>query len=93
MKSCLFILFITRIITQDKNTSALKGEPQLLSMCVLLFVKLNKSTFVVTFSLFSPYCYVYVNLISCIISTYEDPGLRIESFPIINLRGVFTKLN
>ena len=25
-----------------------------------------------------------------IISTYEDPGLRIESFAVINLRGVST---
>ena len=29
----------------------------------------------------------------CIISTDEDPSLRIESFAIINLRGVSTKLN
>ena len=28
-----------------------------------------------------------------IISTDEDPSLRIESSAIINLRGVFTKLN
>ena len=28
-----------------------------------------------------------------IISTDEDPSLRIESFAIINLRGVSTKLN
>ena len=27
---------------------------------------------------------------SCIISTDEDPGLRIESFAVINLRGVST---
>ena len=27
------------------------------------------------------------------ISTDEDPGLRIESFAIIKLRGVTTKLN
>jgi hypothetical protein len=27
-----------------------------------------------------------------IISTDEDPGLRIESFAVINLRGVSTKL-
>jgi hypothetical protein len=27
---------------------------------------------------------------SYIISTDEDPGLRIESFTVINLRGVFT---
>jgi hypothetical protein len=26
----------------------------------------------------------------CIISTDEDPGLRIESFAVINLRGVST---
>ena len=29
----------------------------------------------------------------CIISTDEDPSLRIESSAIINLRGVSTKLN
>jgi hypothetical protein len=28
-----------------------------------------------------------------IISTDEDPGLRIESFAVINLRGVSTKQN
>ena len=28
-----------------------------------------------------------------IISTDEDPNLRIECFAIINLRGAFTKLN
>ena len=28
-----------------------------------------------------------------IISTHEDPSLRIESSAIINLRGVSTKLN
>ena len=32
-------------------------------------------------------------LIMCIISTDEDPSLRIESSAIINLRGVSTKLN
>ena len=32
-------------------------------------------------------------LIYNIISTDEDPSLRIESFAIINLRGVSTKLN
>ena len=32
-------------------------------------------------------------LIICIISTDEDPSLRIESSAIINLRGVSTKLN
>ncbi len=31
------------------------------------------------------------NNISDIISTDEDPGLRIESFAIIKLRGVTTK--
>ena len=30
---------------------------------------------------------------SVIISTDEDPSLRIESFAIINLRGVSTRLN
>ena len=30
---------------------------------------------------------------SRIISTDEDPNLRIESFAIVNLRGVSTKLN
>ena len=34
-----------------------------------------------------------VNSNSCIISTDEDPSLRIESSAIINLRGVSTKLN
>ena len=34
-----------------------------------------------------------VNSNSRIISTDEDPSLRIESFAIINLRGVSTKLN
>ena len=33
--------------------------------------------------------YVYIS----IISTDEDPSLRIESSAIINLRGVSTKLN
>ena len=33
------------------------------------------------------------NIISISISTDEDPSLRIESFAIINLRGVSTKLN
>ena len=32
-------------------------------------------------------------IISIIISTDEDPSLRIESSAIINLRGVSTKLN
>ena len=32
-------------------------------------------------------------LIKDFISTDEDPGLRIESFAIIKLRGVSTKLN
>ena len=30
---------------------------------------------------------------TCAISTDEDPSSRIESFAIINLRGVSTKLN
>ena len=34
-----------------------------------------------------------MNLNSHIISTDEDPSLRIESSAIINLRGVSTKLN
>ena len=34
-----------------------------------------------------------MNSKSRIISTDEDPSLRIESFAIINLRGVSTKLN
>ena len=34
-----------------------------------------------------------VNSNSRIISTDEDPSLRIETFAIINLRGVSTKLN
>ena len=34
-----------------------------------------------------------VNSNSRIISTDEDPSLRIESFAILNLRGVSTKLN
>ena len=32
-------------------------------------------------------------ILAIIISTDEDPSLRIESSAIINLRGVFTKLN
>ena len=32
-------------------------------------------------------------IIQCIISTDEDPSLRVESSAIINLRGVSTKLN
>ena len=36
---------------------------------------------------------VMLNLVVLIISTDEDPSLRIESFAIINLRGVFIKLN
>ena len=36
---------------------------------------------------------VRLALIMLIISTDEDPSLRIESFAIINLRGVFIKLN
>ena len=32
-------------------------------------------------------------ILLCIISTDENPSLRIESFAIINLRGVSTKLN
>ena len=35
---------------------------------------------------------VYENTIG-IISTDEDPSLRIESIAIVNLRGVSTKLN
>ena len=34
-----------------------------------------------------------IELADRIISTDEDPSLRIESFAIINLRGVSTKLN
>ena len=34
-----------------------------------------------------------LNKFSIIISTNEDPSLRIESSAIINLRGVPTKLN
>ena len=34
-----------------------------------------------------------MNSNSRIISTDEDPSLRIESSAIVNLRGVFTKLN
>ena len=34
-----------------------------------------------------------VNSNNRIISTDEDPSLRIESFAVINLRGVSTKLN
>ena len=34
-----------------------------------------------------------MNSNSRIISTDDDPSLRIESFAIINLRGVSTKLN
>ena len=38
--------------------------------------------------------FLYVCMISTdIISTDEDPSLRIESSAIINLRGVSTKLN
>jgi hypothetical protein len=33
--------------------------------------------------------YIYIILLH-IISTDEDPGLRIESFAVINLRGVST---
>ena len=33
------------------------------------------------------------NDIMPIISTDEYPSLRIKSFPVINLRGVFVKLN
>ena len=36
---------------------------------------------------------VLIIQIISIISTYEDPSLRIESSAIINLRGVSTKLN
>jgi hypothetical protein len=36
-------------------------------------------------------CYLWNNInMSHIISTDEDPGLRIESFAVINLRGVST---
>jgi hypothetical protein len=31
-----------------------------------------------------------IKYIICIISTDEDPGLRIERFAVINLRGVYT---
>ncbi len=34
----------------------------------------------------------YLDGISDITSTEEDPGLRIESFAIIKLRGVSTKI-
>ena len=36
---------------------------------------------------------VLIILINSIISTDEDPSLRIESSAVINLRGVSTKLN
>ncbi len=34
---------------------------------------------------------LYNNAYICIISTDDDPGLRIESFAIIKIRGVSTK--
>ena len=37
--------------------------------------------------------YNTITIIASIISTDEDPSLRIESSAIINLRGVSTKLN
>ena len=44
--------------------------------------------------LFSTNIYIiYYIILLCIISTDEDPSLRIESSAIINLRGVSTKLN
>jgi hypothetical protein len=36
------------------------------------------------------YIIIYIYIIIHIISTDEDPGLRIESFAVINLRGVST---
>ncbi len=36
-------------------------------------------------------CCMHVFLVIDIISTDEDPGLRIESFALIKLRGVTTK--
>ena len=36
---------------------------------------------------------IFISTINSIISTDEDPSLRIESSAIINLRGVSTKLN
>ena len=36
---------------------------------------------------------IFVSTNNSIISTDEDPSLRIESSAIINLRGVCTKLN
>ena len=37
--------------------------------------------------------FYHAKIHNCIISTDEDPSLRIESSAIINLRGVSTKLN
>jgi hypothetical protein len=39
-----------------------------------------------------PYHFLVLGLPKHIISSDEDPGLRIESFAVINLRGVSTKL-
>jgi hypothetical protein len=36
------------------------------------------------------YVYMYICIYVHIISTDEDPGLRIESFAVIHLRGVST---
>ena len=41
----------------------------------------------------TPRKFIIAELSSFIISTDEDPSLRIESSAIINLRGVSTKLN
>jgi hypothetical protein len=38
----------------------------------------------------TPRKFITAKLIKHIISTDEDPGLRIESFAVINLRGVST---
>ena len=56
------------------------------SVLIILALLLYYSTIIIALLLY--YYYYY-----SIISTDEDPSLRIESSAIINLRGVSTKLN
>ena len=52
-----------------------------------------RSTQIAKFTKLTSYGQGRVNSYSRIINTDEDPSLRIESFAILNLRGVSTKLN
>ena len=57
---------------------------------IVLFVETPRKFITAKLSIRKPGSSSYYYYLLHIISTDEDPGLRIESFAVINLRGVST---